>query len=658
MRAFLFSCFLTFASLGSGAAWANAPVEAYAQLPGVLDSAISPDGKAVASIVESGGQYVVSISEVGPSTGKPKATGLGEGVIPLWVKWANNDRLLVSVQQTHLRNNSLIYNTGHIYTLKRDMSDASILIKQGRSKRIGSKLGTNATMRQFNNIVVDFLANDPDHILMAFSDDNAYAPDVQKVNVATGKYEKVQNGIERIQQWVTDLTGTVRVGQGLRDLDNSWTLTIRESGDETWRSGDQYPGLSKKANIVGFTENPNEMIVASYRGGNTLGLFIYDLGKKSWGRKLFQHDKYDVSDIVLSPDGSRVIGAQYLADNAEIEFFEPTAKVRMDRVRSALQGYTPHFVDQTQDGKYVLLRALSPDTPAATLLFDTQTNTPSVIGSDYPKLSGVQQGDVNAVRYTARDGTKIPAYVTLPHKVTDSGGIKDVPFIILPHGGPYARDTSSFDYLAQFFANRGYGVLQMNFRGSTGYGLKFQNAGRDNWVVMQDDVEDGTRWLIEKGYADPERICIMGWSYGGFAALMGAAKTGDLYQCAISMAGVTDLQDQINDSKKYRFGDYAMQNFILRGFDSKDDIRANSPVKLADDIKIPVLIAHGTHDAVVHFDQYRRMERALKKAGADYEAIRLKDSDHSLRDSAGRMALFTAMDKFLEQHLGKSEYAP
>lgn len=655
-----FYCVMSFvlASLLAPALSAKAPVEAYAQLPGVLDASISPDGKAIAAIMESGGEYVISVYEIGDTAAAPKASGLGKGVMPLWVQWANNDRLLVSIKQTQLYRNDLIINTGHLFTATRDLSDADILIKQARSKRIGSKLGSDAQPRQFNNVVVDMLPRDPDHILMAFGDDDAFAPDVHKVNVATGKYTKVRGGNKRIQEWVTDLRGEVRVGQGQRDLDGSWTLSIRDAQSDEWRPGEDYPGLNNRASIVGFTENPNEMIVKRYSRRGTAGLFVYDLAAKKWGRKLFQHPDYDVSGIVLSPDGSRVIGAQYLSDNVETEFFDSAAKARMDKIRANMPGYSPHFIDQTQDGSRVLLTALSPDTPAPLLLYDTRTNTPRFVASTYPQLNGVQQGDVSAVKYTARDGAKIPAYVTLPHKVTDSGGIKNVPFIILPHGGPYARDTASFDYLAQFFVNRGYGVLQMNFRGSAGYGFEFKEAGRDNWVVMQEDVEDGTRWLIEKGYADPDRICIAGWSYGGYAALMGAAKTGDLYQCSISIAGMTDPIGHINDRQKYRFGEYAMEGFILRGFDSKDDLRENSPVKLADDIKIPVLLAHGTHDVVVNVEQFTRMERALKKAKADYVSLKLDESNHSLQDSKGRLALFKAMDKFLAKHLGKSEYAP
>ena len=173
---------------------------------------------------------------------------------------------------------------------------------------------------------------------------------------------------------------------------------------------------------------------------------------------------------------------------------------------------------------------------------------------------------------------------------------------------------------------------------------------------MQEDVEDGARWLLEKGYADPDKMCIAGWSYGGYSALMGAVKNSDIYACAISMAGVTDLKDMINDIKKYRFGKVTARNFVLRGFEDKDDIKENSPVKRAEEITIPVFLAHGEKDQRVHFDQFKRMKSALKKSPADHTFVRFKDEDHFLSDQANRQEFFVELEKFLVKHLGESPH--
>jgi dipeptidyl aminopeptidase/acylaminoacyl peptidase len=643
----------------SGKAFAAPPpVEAYAQLPAVWDAAVSPDGKDLAVILENDGEYIIRVFNIAdPSDKTVRATGIGKDIRPQWIKWVNNDRLLLSVGKTQFID-TVIVNTGYIFTIPRDVSSAEILIKPKNKKRTGSRFGSDMSgVRQFNNVVVDFLPDDPDHILMAFSDEVANAPGVQKVNVTTGSYTLVRRGSSNIQHWVSDLRGEVRVGTGRTNIGDDYTLIIRAADSDDWDTHKDFPGIDGSTNVWGFTENPIEMIVARYGDSDTLGLFIYDLSQKRFTRKLFQHDTYDVDDIVLSPDGNKVIGAQYIADTPKIEFFDPDAKNRMDKAGNKLAGYTLTYYDQTPDGEKVILKAHAPDVPSNLLIYTVSNNQWTNLGSDYPKLNDFEHAAVQSVRYTARDGEKIPSYITLPPKVMGSDKVENVPFIIMPHGGPYARDTATFDYIAQFLASRGYGVLQMNFRGSEGYGKSFKDAGRKNWVMMQEDVTDGARWLIEKGYADKDRICIMGWSYGGYAALMGAVKHSDMYTCAVSIAGVTDLQELITDQKKYRFGDRFAKEFIKQGFDGNSDMRDNSPVRRADEITIPVFLAHGTMDVNVHFDHFKRMKSALKK-NKNVVTLELKDADHSVRDGANRVKMFKAIDKFLQKHLGESEYAP
>ncbi|MGJ8563810.1 MAG: alpha/beta hydrolase family protein [Alphaproteobacteria bacterium] len=637
---------------------ASPPVEAYAQLPAVWDAAISPNGQDIAVVLENDGAYIVRVVDVSGKGDKTmRATAIGKGVRPQWIKWVSNDRLLLSVGTTQYIQNTIV-NTGFIYTMSSDMKDVDILIKPPRTRRENSRIGSDIVgARQFNNVVVDFLMDDPKHILMAFSDTNAFAPDVQRVNVKTGTYKQVRGGGNSIQSWVTDLTGDVRVGDGRAEIGDSYVMSVKNAVSGDWKSSKELNDLDASDIVMGFMENPQEMIVARRDGKTTLGLFIYDLTQERYTAKLFQHETYDVSDIILSADGKRVVGAEYIADVPETVFFEDAAKTRMDKIKAALEGYTVRFIDETPDGKKVVLKAHAPDAPASLILFDVDKGTWANLGSDYPKLSGVDHAHVQPVTYTARDGEKIPAYVTLPQKALADGKIDNLPFIILPHGGPYGRDTLSFDYLAQLLASRGYGVLQMNFRGSAGYGKAFKDAGRKSWTVMQEDVTDGTKWLIEKGYADKNRVCIMGWSYGGYAALMGAVKHSDMYKCAVSIAGVTDLGDLKEDLEKYRFGDRVADYMFKQGFDSSSEMKDNSPAKRADEISIPVFLAHGTMDVNVHYNHFETMKSALKK-NKGLIAIKLEGADHSVLDGQNRLILFEALDDFLHKNLGESEYAP
>ncbi len=625
-------------------AHAAPPPEAFGELPGVYDAAISPDATQIGLFVNIEGTYGIRILSINKKDTKPRAILLGEGVKPKWIKWVNNDRVLVALWQSgKLR--GIPFTSSFIYTLDVKKMKGKFLIKPPE------------LFRQFNDVVVDFLEDDPDHILMSFSDDNTNAPDIQKVDVVSGRYSRQKRGSENIQYWHTDLRGEPRIGQGRSDNSSTekWTLRIRDAEQDRWRDYDNYPGLEPDVDIFGFTGNPNELIIGDYAGKETQGLYIYDLEAKKQTRKLFHHDTYDVRNVILSSDGSEVMGASFVADERETELFGDYDTV-LERMRQRFANGTVDYIDQSQNGKIVLFGVSNSYDPGSLLMVNSETDKVTFISSYRKNLPAKDMGEAISVKYTARDGFKIPAYVTLPPSVTDTSQIKNLPFIILPHGGPYARTSKHFDYFAQFFATRGFGVLQMNFRGSAGYGKAFKNAGRENWVLMKEDVEDGTRWLIEKGYADPSRICIAGWSYGGYAALMGAIKNPELYACSISMAGVTDLQDMINDIKKYRFGRVSAQNFVLRGFEDRDAIKENSPVKRADEYSVPLFLAHGKDDQRVHFDQYTRMKRALRKSPAKTTFMEFDDEDHFLSNQKNRQKFFVGLDKFLRETVGESEF--
>ena len=636
------------------------PVEYYSRLPAIYDASISPDGNWLAAVLDNDGKYILRVFNLAdPSDQKVRAVAYPDEIKVNWVKWASNEQILLSTRQLE-KLSGVVFNTGYLYVIDRDITDPKVVLKpQLKGGNVNSRLGNSGGFRQFNNTVVDFLPEDPDHILMSFGLFDSFAPGVHKVNLKTRKKTQIKRGSTSIQYWVTDRRGEVRIGKGRKERSGEWRMSIRDTDGKKWRSHENYPGLKGNTSIFGFMSDPNDLIIGSYNGKDTMGLYIYNLSQKKRTRKLFHHDKYDVDDIILSPDGNKVIGATYLADTTKRVFFDPASKARLAQIKSELPDYQINIIEQTPDGRVAIFKAVAANVPPGLFKYDFQAKKKNALARDYPEIGNTAQGDVTKVTYTARDKFKIPGYVTTPPKIGRGEiALKNQPFIIMPHGGPYSRDTASFDYLAQFMASRGYSVLQMNFRGSEGYGDAHEQAGRKNWEVMQEDVEDGTRWLIKKGYADPERICIVGWSYGGYAALMGAIKDPELYTCAASIAGVTDLKDMINDLKKYRFGKHTAKNFILKGFEDKDDIRENSPVKRAKEITIPLFMAHGTKDVNVHFDQFTRMKGALRKSKAKTTFMKFKDEDHYFIDFENRTKLLKGLDKFLADNLGESAAAP
>ena len=653
MRAFILSIILTLSIATS--VLAKPPASAFGQLPNVYDAAISPDGSKLAAYANIKGSYGIGVFYIDGSGKQSFVVGMEGGVKPEWITWANDDIILASFWQSQKYRGKPI-TTGHIYQIDVNSQKGRILVEPNNAKSVGSNMGTNRFFRQYNNRVIDFLRNDPDHILMSFSDEKVLEPDVMKVNVRNGMYSRVRRGSETIGQWTSDLRGEVRVGQGRKDSSSDvWYLTIRDAEGREWRTDKQYPGLEASANIFGFTSDPNEMVVGRYQGQDTLGLYVYDLGQKKITRKIFHNEEFDVSGIVISDDGREIIGARYISDSSKIELFDAGESI-LEELASKYPGYSVDYIDSTKDYSKVIVELSSPSDPGALFVLDTRTKELLQVSRTYNNLELDDMGEVISFKYTARDGTKVPAYLTIPPSIMSTDQLKNLPFVVLPHGGPFARDDSRFDYLAQFFASRGIGVLQMNFRGSIGYGRSFQQAGRKNWVVMQEDVEDGTRWLLEKGYADPARTCIAGWSYGGYAALIGTIKTPELYACTISMAGITDLKDHINDRKKYIGGRNAAKN-LLDGFEDGDNISENSPVKRAEEMTGSVFLAHGTLDQRVHFDQFKRMISALKKSDADVTAVEFKDEDHFLSNQENRVKFFEELDEFLEDAIGESEFA-
>jgi dipeptidyl aminopeptidase/acylaminoacyl peptidase len=284
---------------------------------------------------------------------------------------------------------------------------------------------------------------------------------------------------------------------------------------------------------------------------------------------------------------------------------------------------------------------------------DFAANKADIVGEAYPALADAKLGEVRAIRYKARDGAMVPAYLTLP---PGSSG-KGLPLIVLPHGGPEARDDYSFDWWAQFLAVRGYAVLQPQFRGSTGFGKPWRVAGYRQWGrLMQDDVTDGAQAMIEQGIAEAGRICVAGASYGGYAALAGAAFTPDLYRCAVSVNGVSDLPQMLGYEKQHA-GEESDTLAYWRdhiGPSLDREVVAKSPLKAVANVKIPVMLMHAVDDTVVPQTQSQSMSRALTTLHKPITYVKLAGEDHWLSQTETRVQVLKEMEKFLDEHLRKA----
>ncbi|MEM1263814.1 MAG: prolyl oligopeptidase family serine peptidase [Pseudomonadota bacterium] len=620
---------------GAESALAGIPASAFGRLPSVHDAAISPDGRQVAAYVNIKGRHLIRVMSIDTDDTSPRLIGLPDEIKPLWIRWANDEQILAALWRNEKLDN-LPFTSSYIYTFNATTLKGKVLVKPRR------------VFRQDNSEIVDWLDHDPDHVLMAFSNKSQSIADINKVNVATGKYKRLKRGKASIQNWYTDQRGEPRVGQGISDRSTTeaiYTLEIRDADAEKWRTYKNYPGLNADENIFGFTANPNELIVGRFYNKPTLGLYIYDLNEKAITRELFHDDRYDAQSVVFTRDGGEVAGVTIAADEPEVRLFDGFDSA-IRRAEKSFAPATVDYIDSSTDGRRVLMKISNPADPGLLVLWDGASESYSRFSTYRPEMPPEELGNVVSARYLARDGTKIPAYITIPPHITAIADLKGLPFVVLPHGGPYAREYKRFDYFAQFFATRGFAVLQMNFRGSSGFGADYEEAGRSNWSLMHDDIEDGTRWLIDEGYADPDRVCIAGWSFGGYAALVGAFRSPELYQCAISIAGVTDLNDLIRDTRKYRFGRLTANNSVLSGFKDRDEMLSLSPVRHVDDMTIPIFAAHGELDVRVQYDQFKRLRSRLKGGDERNMFIGVED-DHFLSVQDNRQRVFESLDEFL-----------
>jgi dipeptidyl aminopeptidase/acylaminoacyl peptidase len=332
-------------------------------------------------------------------------------------------------------------------------------------------------------------------------------------------------------------------------------------------------------------------------------------------------------------------------------WIDPAAQKRYSALGRTFAGRYVEIVSRSADNKRIVVEADGASAPTTYYLVDYSAKTADIVGEQFPALADKPQGTVRRFEYAARDKYALFGYFTVPLGAEE----KNLPLVVLPHGGPESDDTPWFDWWSQFLASRGYAVLRPQFRGSTGLGDAHRLAGRGQWGRrMQDDITDGVRALIAQGIVDPKRVCIVGASYGGYAALAGAAYTPDLYVCAVSVSGVSDLTEMLAWNEKMG-GDQSDSFYYWRDSigDSLDArIAETSPARSARTFRAPILLLHGTNDSVVPFDQSQMMANALKAAGKPVELIPLEGEDHWLSSSATRIRMLSEVEKFLAANLG------
>lgn len=621
------------------------PAEEFGKLPVLQSVKISPNGKAIAMLKPMGEKNELLIITLDGSA-EPNAANFGEFDADRFL-WINDDYVLVMTSKATTR----VMGGTHYRT--RDSRMVSIHRTGARKPKImlepeegaGVLQGSKETWKANQGIFFHLYPQDPDSFLAIFEDA------VLKVSIRSGKGNAIWSSKSfHTNGLIPDMQGKPR----LRTTEQDKVFYINDKGFESpvtvletdFKEGE---GINATFDVDGrhgysiiYDENDDLDVVVRV-----------DFAADKIVKEVFRHDFVEVGGMMRDVRNEQIIGVTYAVDRRDIHFLHPEWKKRHDVLDQTFPGLEPRIVSSSKDLKRHVVIIESPFVPLTFYLYDEGKGSIAMLGNAYPQFKSEDLAEVRPIAYQARDGQTIRGYLTLPVGAQP----QNLPMITMPHGGPEARDYLGFDYLAQFYANRGYAVFQPNFRGSDGYGEKFSKAGEGEWGgLMSDDVTDGVKKLIELGVADPNRMCIMGWSYGGYAAQIAAVVTPDLFQCAISVNGVSDLPDMLDYVSKgdsgnvYTSRDYWVDHIGHKHRD-RSKVIAASPARQADKVKIPLLLIHAEGDRVVPVEQSRKMHKALRDLGKPVKLIESEGGDHGLRLESSRVEAMVEIDKFLTQHM-------
>jgi dipeptidyl aminopeptidase/acylaminoacyl peptidase len=539
----------------------------------------------------------------------------------------------------------------------------AINVDGSEPKQLGqTQSAYDAFLRQFDASVVDWLDGTANNVLLQ----RAFVPEEYKLNTRIVR-QKQGLGVDRVDttslrsetieqprdgavDFMSDDRGQVRL-MTVVEASSGGSLTGRASYFYRTQGSKDWKLLSAVADMVKSDFQPlaidstvNALYALKKKDGR-MALYAIGLDDYPAPRLVAENPRVDIDDVVRFGDGQKVIGYSFTEDSTKRVYFDPEFKALAASLSKALpKSPIVEFADSSRDGRTLLIFAGSDTDPGRYYIFnrDKKSLTPAMIGR--PELEGRELATVSSIAIPGAGGVSIPAYLTLP----PGKEAKNLPAVVLPHGGPSARDVWGFDWLPQFLAARGYAVLQPQYRGSAGFGDAWLNEnGFRNWRTSIGDITDSARWLANQGIADKGRLAIVGWSYGGYAALQSAVVEPGLYKTVVAIAPVTDLAMLKED---YR--NFTVRTLVERQVGDGPHVAEGSPLRHAASIGAPVLMVHGTIDANVRIAHSRKMDAALKAAGKRSELMVLDGLDHQLDDSEARVRMLTRVGEFLDQAIG------
>jgi dienelactone hydrolase len=614
---------------------------------------VSPSGRFAVYIAPARGTasaaLIVDLTQGGDA--RPILTSTGQPERLSWCRFVSDARLICAIRAVG-NVDGLLVGYDRLFAVNADGSNIREMGQRASAYDYG--------LRQSSGAILDWLPADGNAVLMA----RDYVPEartsgsrmarreeglgVDRIDVNTLRVSEVEPADRRAGGYISDKRGNVRImiaPQSREGQLSPWTnFYYRLAGQREWRDFGRYNSQTREGIYPLAIDAECNCAYALKILNGRLALYRVTLDAGLASELVYANERVDVDDVVRIGRSGRIAGLTFAEDRRQVIWFDPQyAEISRTLVRALPGRPAITFRGVSGDGNKLLVLAQSDSNPGRYYLYDRTTRSLEELMTVRPQLDGITLSEVRSVTYPAADGVQVPAYLTLPPGRQDAHGL---PGIVLPHGGPSARDEWGFDWLAQYFANQGYAVLQPNYRGSEGYGDAWMaRNGFRGWETSIGDVTAGGRWLIAQG-ADANRMAIVGWSYGGYAALQSGVTEPGLFKAIVAIAPVTDLALLLEEAS--RFTNYRLvRQFVGTG----PHVRAGSPLQNIQRITAPVLLFHGTRDINVGVSHAQRMDSALRGAGKSSELIIYQNLEHDLGDSVARVQMLQRIGTFLQTNL-------
>jgi dipeptidyl aminopeptidase/acylaminoacyl peptidase len=619
--------------LGVVAAAQPPPPSAFGVLPAMQSPAISPDGRRYAFIAHAGERTLVYAAQLDGNRADAVINVINADARA--VTWANDDTLILLASETETVH-FIARKTESVAPFGIDLTGDLSIRQLAGARAVGGGLFVRGRR------LIGF-ERATGRVLVSVGG-GLYAVDAKN---GDGDERDEPSGFTR--DWVVDENGAPQYRIHYRDKTDYFQI-LRRGDRGLWQTVGATNMELPELDIHGLDAAGDLILGVRPANGGRYGLYKLS-ADGTLGPSVYTHPTLDVSDVRIDPYTNRVVGVAVEGETPV--WFDEDLATQQASLEEAFPNESPWIVDWSSDRSRFIVRTEYSDRSPVFHFYDANERTTKGLASEYPALDSIGLAPRLPYSYEARDGVEIPGYLTRPLGVDGPA-----PLVLLPHGGPADRDVDGFDWLAHFLASRGLAVLQPNFRGSGGYGRAWEEAGHGGWGigVMQNDLTDGVAAVVAAGIADPQRVCIVGASYGGYAALAGAAFTPELYRCAVSINGVADLRDIFTLYRGRRDGRSAAVTYFEQSLGVENTstraLDAASPVKHAQRVQAAVLLIHGRDDSVVLIGQSRAMERALRDAGKTVQFVELDGEDHWLSYATTRLQTLNALDSFLAQQLG------